>query len=347
MKIDNLLFETVTRIADWYAEHRRMLPWRTDNDPYHIWISEIMLQQTRIEAVIPYYHRFLTALPSVKALAEVDDELLMKLWQGLGYYSRARNLKKAAITIMSEYGGQFPTEAAQLAKLPGIGAYTAGAISSIAFGRPEPAVDGNVLRVIMRLLADDRDIMADKTRKAVSEDLRCVYPSGERAGFVTEGLMELGETICIPNGTPLCRSCPLANLCLAAESGTPEKYPTRIIKTKRRREERTILLLCHEGRYALRKRPETGLLASMWEFPSLDGNLSESAVLAHLGECFPKSIASLGRATHIFSHIEWHMIGYRIDISQPLSNCVFVTSDELHGSYAVPTAFRHYLAQIL
>lgn len=335
-------------ILEWYDAGHRDLPWRRTKDPYSIWISEIMLQQTRIEAVIPYYHRFLSELPTVKDLAAVDDEYLMKLWQGLGYYSRARNLKKAATVIMNEYHGEFPIEAAKLIKLPGIGAYTAGAISSIAFGQPEPAVDGNVLRVIMRLLADERDIMTEKTRKAVTEDLRNVYPSGERAGLVTEGLMELGETVCIPNGVPLCEGCPLLDICLAAKTPNPDRYPTRIVKTKRRTEERTVLLLRHEGRYALQKRPDNGLLASMWEFPSLDGKLSENRLKTCLEEkgLSVQSFTSIGSATHVFSHIEWQMVGYLVELSTTPDGFLFVAPDELHNSYAVPTAFRHYLKQI-
>lgn len=348
MSRGDILGQAVPLLCDWYREHRRLLPWRVDPMPYHIWISEIMLQQTRIEAVIPYYHRFLSALPDVRSLSEVDDDVLMKLWQGLGYYSRARNLKKAAILLMDNYGGEFPQDAKTLRSLPGIGAYTAGAIASIAFHKPEPAVDGNVLRVVMRLLADDRDIMVDKTRKAVTEDLRSVYPSGEDAALLTEGIMELGETVCIPNGVPLCGSCPLRGICLAAGEGDPERYPTRTVKTKRRIEDRTVLLLVHDGRYALRKRSEKGLLAGMWELPSFDGFCTMAELRQKLEALGLPSVAitPCGNSTHVFSHVEWHMQGYRVTLDESVDGYEWVDKTALQEKYALPTAFRFYYKQI-
>ena len=224
----NILAAALPRIADWDAAVRRDLPWRRSPTPYHVWISEIMLQQTRIEAVIPYYERFLAELPDVAALASVDDDRLMKLWEGLGYYSRARNLKKAAQQVIERFGGALPATAEELRSLPGIGEYTAGAIASLAFHKPEPAVDGNVLRVLSRLLASKDDVMSPAVRKSVTADLRSIYPSGEQAALVTEGLMELGETLCIPNGEPLCDACPAAALCRARAAGDPTQYPVRI-----------------------------------------------------------------------------------------------------------------------
>ena len=344
----NILEAAVPAVCEWYRKHRRSLPWRIEPTPYHVWISEIMLQQTRIEAVIPYYHRFLAALPDVKALSEAEDEVLLKLWQGLGYYSRARNLKKAAQIVMERYSGELPDDPSALRSLPGIGDYTAGAIASIAFHRPEPAVDGNVLRVLSRLLADDRDVMNDRTRKDFTKELRDVYPSGEAAALMTEGIMELGETVCLPNGTPLCDSCPLGEICKAHAEGTEERYPTRLIKTKRRAEERTVLLLRFSDRYAIRKRPEKGLLAGMWEFPSLDGRLSEEEVKSSLSSLGMTvcSITSCGESKHIFSHVEWQMKGYLVTVKAPTEDLLWVSGRELHNTYAIPTAFRFYTGQI-
>ncbi|MBR1457019.1 MAG: A/G-specific adenine glycosylase, partial [Oscillospiraceae bacterium] len=217
----------IPRIIDWYAASRRVLPWREDPTPYHVWISEIMLQQTRIEAVIGYYERFLEALPTVEALAAVEEDRLLKLWEGLGYYSRARNLKKAAALLVERYGGRLPDTAEELGKLPGIGDYTAGAIASIAYGRPEPAVDGNVLRVLARILESPEDIMQPAVRRGMAVLLRAQYPSGERAALLTEGIMELGETLCVPNGEARCGLCPVRALCGARQSGSVERYPVK------------------------------------------------------------------------------------------------------------------------
>lgn len=233
-------------IARWYACARRDLPWRRTREPYHIWLSEIMLQQTRIEAVIPYYHRFLSRFPDIRALAQAEDAQLVKLWEGLGYYSRARYLKKAAVLIMERYGGELPRQAAELKKLPGIGDYTAGAISSIAFGEPEPAVDGNVLRVITRVLACGEDIRLAGTRSRITELLRRCYPAGEDAALLTEGIMELGETVCIPNGEARCRECPLQAHCLAHKNGIEAQFPVKSPMKKRRVEEK--LCCCSTGR---------------------------------------------------------------------------------------------------
>ncbi|MBR6760974.1 MAG: A/G-specific adenine glycosylase, partial [Oscillospiraceae bacterium] len=189
-------------LIPWYQQNARSLPWRIDREPYHVWLSEIMLQQTRVEAVKPYYIRFLKRLPTLRALSLCDEETLMKLWEGLGYYSRARNLRRAAKQIMEAADGVFPSDYESLRRLPGVGEYTAGAIASICYDLPEPAVDGNVLRVIMRLCADESDIAAPETKKNVTAALREVYPEGAAASTLTEAIMELGENICIPNGMP-------------------------------------------------------------------------------------------------------------------------------------------------
>ena len=331
-------------IARWDASVRRDLPWRRSPTPYHVWISEIMLQQTRIEAVIPYYERFLAALPSVAALANADDDALMKLWEGLGYYSRARNLKKAAIQIMERYGGELPDTAKELKGLPGIGDYTAGAIASIAFHRAEPAVDGNVLRVIARLNASADDVMSPAVRKAVTARLRAVYPEGAEAALVTEGLMELGETLCVPNGETRCDLCPLAALCQAHARGEEARYPVRSAPRERRVEERTVLLLRCGERWAIRRRSGSGLLAGLWEFPSLDGEQGAESIAA----LFPaaREIRSCGRAKHLFTHVEWRMTGFLVTLPRELPGYVWETPEAIRERYSIPTAFHYFQKQL-
>ena len=339
-----LLRACIPPLTDWHKANRRSLPWRNSPTPYTVWISEIMLQQTRIEAVIPYYHRFLNELPDVAALAACGEDRLLKLWEGLGYYSRARNLKKAAEKVMADFGGELPRTAAELRTLPGIGDYTAGAIASIACGEGEPAVDGNVLRVVMRLLARGDDVLSQKTKSDVSDALRRIYPRGEAAGLLTEGLMELGETVCIPNGEARCLLCPLFSRCRAAASGTVALYPVRSAKKQRRIEARTVLLLRCGERYAIEKRPDKGLLAGLWQLPNRNGSLSEAELREQLAAegLVPLQIEALGKATHIFTHVEWHMVGYRVELAAESASLVWKTVDELDADYAIPTAFRAY-----
>ncbi|MCR4805473.1 MAG: A/G-specific adenine glycosylase [Clostridia bacterium] len=340
-----VLREAAARIETWFAENGRALPWREDSpDPYHVWISEIMLQQTRIEAVIPYYKRFLGRLPDVRALADVSEDELLKLWEGLGYYSRARNLKKAAQAVVKDFGGQLPGEASKLRTLPGIGEYTAGAIASIAFGEAEPAVDGNVLRVLARLLADGRDVLDPKTKKAMTERLREIYPKGERAGLLTQGIMELGEVLCLPNAQPLCGACPCADLCGAHASGRETDFPVRSAKKERRIEEKTVFLLACGSRYALRKRPAKGLLAGLWEFPSAEGHLSEQDAIAWASSrgLGPVSIEPLPASKHLFTHVEWRMKGYRIACKTQSSLFTWTTNSEIEKAYSIPTAYKAY-----
>ncbi len=318
----------IAPLIAWHREHRIALPWRENTDAYRVWISEIMLQQTRIEAVIPYYHRFLSELPDVAALAAVEEDRLLKLWEGLGYYSRARNLKKAAMTIMEQHGGVLPASAELLRKLPGIGDYTAGAIASIAYGLPEPAVDGNVLRVLARLYADPSDILLQKTKKRAAETLRAIYPSGEDARLLTEGLMELGEIVCIPNGRPRCKACPIREHCAAHAKDEVEQYPVRAPKKERKIEKRTVYLLHNNGQYAIQRRG-AGLLSGMWQFPNELGHKEVE------GEY-------LGRAKHVFSHVEWHMVGYRIE-SERDGQYTWADATTINEQYAIPKAFRAYM----
>ena len=328
-------------LVDWYRVNRRSLPWREDRTPYRVWVAEIMLQQTRIEAATGYYRRFIEALPDVRALAEVDEDRLLKLWEGLGYYSRARNLKKAAIQITERWGGELPRTAAELKTLPGIGNYTAGAVASIAWGEPEPAVDGNVLRVMMRLLACPDDVTDEGTRLKTAQLLRKVYPRGEKAALLTEGLMELGETVCPPGGEPACLCCPVRELCLAFELGTQKEYPKRQKTKQRRIEEKTVVLMRCGDRFALRKRPKSGLLAGMWEFPCSEG-LAERGELEKLAGVRVLSCRDLGEAKHVFSHVEWHMHGWLLDCESENDDFVWLTRLQIEENCPIPAAFRAF-----
>ncbi|MDE5718704.1 MAG: A/G-specific adenine glycosylase, partial [Lachnospiraceae bacterium] len=354
-----VFLDSLDRIAEpllaWYDAGRRILPWREEPTPYHVWLSEIMLQQTRVEAVKPYYDRFLQALPDIRSLAAVEEEKLLKLWEGLGYYNRARNLKKAAEMIVSEYGGEMPDDYEKIQALPGIGSYTAGAVSSIAFGRPYPAVDGNVLRILSRLRADDRDILHAKVKKSVEEELLDVIPAN-RPGDFNQALMELGAMVCIPNGAPKCEECPWKGLCLARAEGRTAEFPKKAKKKPRSIEEKTILVIQDAERVALRKRPEKGLLAGMYEFPFLEGHCEEAGVSAYLREIglSPIRIRKLPPAKHVFTHKEWHMTGYLIRVDelavkgpeQELQGFVFVEPEQTQTEYPIPSAFAAYADRV-
>lgn len=340
-----LLSQMIEPLSAWYLENQKPLPWRNTGDPYRIWLSEIMLQQTRTTAVIPYYLRFTEALPTVGDLAAVDDGVLMKLWEGLGYYSRARNLKAAAVRVVEDHGGKFPADYRALLALPGIGEYTAGAVGSIAFGLPEPAVDGNVLRVLMRLCACELDIAAPATKVAVTAALREVYPSGEAASTLTQALMELGETLCIPNGKARCMECPISPLCQGLARNKVDELPKKAPKKARRIQPKTVLLIEYDREFLIRKRPPKGLLADLWEFPCLDGTLTPSDALEWAQDeglvaldCTP-----CGNAVHIFTHVEWHMTGLRIRLANPPSAEHTVASPALlKKQFAIPKAFEAF-----
>jgi len=318
----------------WYRENARVLPWRSDPTPYHVWVSEIMLQQTRVAAVLDYYRRFLEALPTVADLAECPEDRLMKLWQGLGYYSRARNLQKAARQIMEKHGGVFPSDYPSIRALAGVGDYTAGAISSIAFGLPEPAVDGNVLRVVSRITGDRRDVTRPETKAAVGRALREVMPR-ECPGDFNQALMELGAVVCLPNGAPLCDRCPAAAFCAALREGSVEELPVKAPKRARRVEERTVYLIFRAGRVALRRRPGKGLLAGLWEYP----NEASPWPCPVAGEA---AFAAGGK--HIFTHIEWRMSAYAVEAERDGLPDGWVWADRaaLAGEYALPSAFAPF-----
>lgn len=331
-----LLSDAVTPLLYWYRANGRKLPWRDDPTPYHVWISEVMLQQTRVEAVKPYYERFLSRFPTVASLAAADDELLLKTWEGLGYYSRARNLKKGAAAIMERFGGEIPSDPGELLRVPGIGPYTAGAVASIAYGKPCPAIDGNVLRVVSRLLDDHADVSLPATKTRFSELLSAVYPAGDCSAF-TQSLMELGACVCVPNGAPLCRECPLRHLCRAEKENTADMLPVRPEKKPRRIENRTVLLLFCRGKVAILKRPQTGLLAGLYEFPNM---LSGDGTI-------PTGAACVGGAVHIFTHVEWHMTGYRMTLPEPDPAYLWVEPDELEQTYPIPSAFRYFRSLVM
>ena len=331
-------------LLQWFQANKRLLPFRQEPSAYHIWVSEIMLQQTRVEAVKPYYARFMEALPDVKALAEVEDERLMKLWEGLGYYNRARNLKKAAGVIISDYGGQVPETYEELLKLPGIGSYTAGAISSIAFGHPVPAVDGNVLRVLSRVLESHEDILKQSVKKHFEELLRETMPK-ERTSAFTQGMIEIGAIVCVPNGKPKCEECPLESLCLAERHGLLDSIPYKAPKKPRKIEEKTVLLICSSKKAAIRKRPDQGLLASLYEFPNTDHYLTADEVREYLEKeqgVTVESVEPLGNAKHIFSHVEWHMSGYLVRAGEEIPGMLFADRGELKEKYPIPNAFAAY-----
>lgn len=318
----------------WFHENARVLPWRSDPTPYHVWVSEIMLQQTRVAAVLGYYERFLEALPTIRDLSECEEGVLLKLWQGLGYYSRARNLQKAARQIMVDFGGEFPQNYVNLRKLAGVGDYTAGAIASIAFGEPVPAVDGNVLRVVARLTDDHRDVTRPKTKESIRGALEKVIPR-DMPGDFNQAMMDLGATVCLPNGAPLCAGCPCAGFCAGYRKGAAEILPVKAPKRARRVEERTVWLIFYEDKAALRRRPAKGLLAGLWEYPNEVGE--PSCPVAGTVE-----FAAAGK--HIFTHVEWHMKGYAVEAESDAlpQGWVWADKSELDGKYALPSAFEPF-----
>ena len=369
--------ETVDYLLHWYDYNRRILPWRENPKPYYVWVSEIMLQQTRVEAVKGYFDRFLTALPTIQDLAEAPEDTLLKLWEGLGYYNRVRNMQKAAQVVVQEYGGELPAEYEALKKLPGIGSYTAGAIASIAFQIPEPAVDGNVLRVMKRVSGSFDDITKASVKKELEDDIRAVMPK-DRPGDYNQALMELGAMVCIPNGKPLCETCPLMHLCRAFKEEKQDLIPVKPAKKERRIEERAVLLIQCGEHFVLHKRAKKGLLAGLWELPNFLTEVEKQEESLHPSEQISKKIEtlfqekgvtvhcqSLKKAKHIFSHIEWHMTGYCVMIEEiskqtlpakvgmvmkqlklsqdeDAEEYLLVSKAELEEVYPLPSAFEAY-----
>lgn len=340
--------EIIEPLLEWYDKNARILRWRSNPSPYYVWVSEIMLQQTRVEAVKAYFDRFIDTLPTIEDLAWAKEDKLLKLWEGLGYYNRVRNLQKAAITVVEEYNGQLPKDYDKLLKLSGIGSYTAGAIASIAYGIPVPAVDGNVLRVAKRIAGSYDDILKASVKKQLELDLREIMPS--RPGDFNQALMELGAMVCLPNGKPLCEQCPINKSCLAFKKDIMLEIPVKTPKKPRKIQEKTVLLLEYEGKYALHQRKKTGLLAGLWEFPNMEGKYSKEQLQVIMRESnhLVCEIEALGEAKHIFSHIEWRMLGYHIKLEQKIyeEKLIWVEKAVLEQEYALPSAFQFYQKQI-
>lgn len=322
-----LLKDAVPPLLEWYRVCKRDLPWRRNRNPYTALVAELMLQQTRVEAVKERYVQFLAAFPTAEALAAADEEEVLKLWEGLGYYSRARNLHRAA-KVIAEHG--FPATFEGVRALPGVGDYTAGAVCSIALGIPAPAVDGNVLRVLSRLYADGSNVDDGAVRGKYAHLLRAVYPP-ETADFC-EALMELGAIVCVPNGAPTCGNCPWADVCRAHLAGREEAFPVRSEKKARRIVEATVCVLKCGEKYALEKRPAKGLLAGLWQFPFFEGEAPDFG-----------APSAEKRAKHVFTHVEWHMRGKLIPVGEELPPYVWVTAYEISAIYALPSAFRAFL----
>lgn len=338
-------------LMEWYQANRRILPWRQEKNPYYIWISEIMLQQTRVEAVKPYFQRFIQALPDPEALAACPEDQLLKLWEGLGYYNRVRNMQKAAVKLVESYGGKLPADYEALKSLPGIGSYTAGAVASIAYGIPVPAVDGNVLRVVSRITEDYSDIMKQSVKTRVERELLDIIPK-DAPGDFNQALMELGAMVCVPNGPARCEQCPAAGECLARKHGTVESLPVKTKAKARRVEKRTVLLIRDGEKVALHRRPASGLLAGMYELPNLEGHLGQEQVLTKIAEygLTPLRILPMGPSRHVFSHVEWLMEGYDIRVAAldmvPEEDVLFVDVEDAEEKYAVPAAFGAYASKI-
>lgn len=337
----------VEPLLNWFKGSARVLPWRQNPTAYNVWVSEIMLQQTRVEAVKPYYDRFMKLFPDVKTLANADDEVLLKAWEGLGYYNRVRNLKKAAIEICKSFDGKMPDSYGEIVKLPGIGSYTAGAVLSIAYNEKVPAVDGNVLRVLSRIRGDYRDVLDAKVKKDIEDDVRSFMP--KEASAFNQAMMELGAMVCVPNGAPKCEECPVSELCYAKANGCSSELPVKTPKKKRVIEKKTVLIIQDGSKTVLKKRPSEGLLAGMYEFPMLEGTKTKEEVLEYLkSEGFKMlHIKKAPEGKHIFSHKEWHMKGYviKVDELEPFSGkeeFLFVETKEAQEKYPLPSAFKVY-----
>lgn len=337
-------------LLEWYDNVKRSLPWREEPTPYHVWVSEIMLQQTRVEAVKPYYKRFMESLPDIKSLAEAEEEKLLKLWEGLGYYNRVRNMQLAAKQMVEQYEGKMPGEYEKLLELKGIGSYTAGAIASIAFGQAVPAVDGNVLRVVSRYCMEEGLITDAKVKQRMEKKLLQLMPK-ERSGDINQAMMELGAMVCLPNGAPKCEECPLQKKCKAHLMHCEQNYPKKAEKRARVVEKKTVLIIQDADRAVLRKRPKKGLLAGMYEFPVIEGYCDTEVVLQYLRDngLKPLHITALEDSKHIFTHKEWHMRGYaiRVDELAPKSavpkEWLFIEPAETRESYPIPSAFAAYV----
>lgn len=339
--------EQALQLLAWYQKEKRILPWREEPTPYHVWLSEIMLQQTRIEAVKPYYQRFLATLPTIESLANAEEETVLKLWEGLGYYSRARNLQKAAKLIVSSFGGNIPDNPEGLSTLPGIGEYTRNAILAIAFQKPYIAIDGNLIRVYARLEAKHFSEITPALKKQANDFFQKAFPLSSPGDF-NQALMDLGEQVCLPNGNPLCNACPCASFCQAHQKGNEESYPGKRTKKEKKSEDVDVFLLEKDGKFAIQKRGENGLLAGLYQFPNLAKRTTREERLAWLKSLGLEAIKEeAARETkHIFTHLIWNMKGYRIQVSGDAPEFLFVSLDEIKGKYSLPSAFAYFLKKM-
>ena len=339
-KIPAPLASLPAALLPWYDREKRSLPWRDIVTPYRTWVSEIMLQQTRVQAVLPYFERFMSAAPDVPALAELAEDRLLSLWQGLGYYSRARSLQRSARIMVDQYGGCLPDTYSDLIQLPGIGDYTAGAILSIAFDQAVPAVDGNVLRIAARLTACGDNVLDTRTRQHVRDALAAVMPA-DRPGDFNQAMMDLGSAVCLPKN-PSCESCPAANLCAARAAGLQSQLPVREKNTAKPEKDLTVFLLTTpDGRTALRRRPETGLLSGLWEYPNTEGMLTEALAAQQLRDWGLTPLAWEKRFSdrHIFTHLRWNMTVFRLIVAgDGPPDWVWASDDR--DLYPMPTAFK-------
>lgn len=335
-------------ITDWYHRNRRDLPWRRTRDPYAVWVSEIMLQQTRVESVVGYYDRFIREFPDTAALAAASPERVLKAWEGLGYYSRAHNLRRGAQYLMQRFGGALPASRDELIKIPGVGRYTAAAIASIAFNLPEPAVDGNVLRVVARLFAVRSPVNRAPVRRSIESIVRDMIPEGESGSFC-QALMELGALICLP-GQPICARCPVESRCAARQQGLTGSLPIREPRKKPLEQTRIVAVIERRGKILIRQRPPKGLLARMWEFPGWDHDKGGDA-LSRIAERLSarglriESADQIGDSRHVFTHRVWLMRGWHVRVAGQLAARAgerWVWPDDL-GNYPFPAAMRNFL----
>ncbi|NIK11576.1 A/G-specific adenine glycosylase [Alkalibacillus almallahensis] len=339
-------------LINWYYDQKRDLPWRRTQDPYHIWVSEIMLQQTQVDTVIPYFKHFMNHYPTVYELAHADQQDVLKAWEGLGYYSRARNLHDAVKEVVSTYNGQVPSDKKELKKLKGVGSYTQGAILSIAFNQPEPAVDGNVMRVMSRVLEIDEDIAKPKTKTVFEDIIRDIISEEDPSAF-NQGLMELGALICQPKN-PRCDQCPVQSHCQAYAKGIQTELPVKT-KAKKQKQETyfTLILRDNTGNYLIEKRPDDGLLAGLWQFPLYSQEkFTETSLINWFKEHYGVSItltSHLGRVKHVFSHVIWEvdiLEAEIIDQDRPNLNGEWV-DDELIRTYPLPNVQQKVLNKLI
>ena len=340
-------------LLKWYRHNRRVLPWREDPTPYHVWLSEIMLQQTRVEAVKRYYSRFLESLPDVASLAQASEETCLKLWEGLGYYSRVRNMRKGAGEVMERCGGEIPSTSAELIRLPGIGQYTAAAIASIAFGERIPAIDGNLLRIFSRLAMYEDSIRTPAAHKAAAAYFLALMPEKQDSpenGNFNQALMDLGSAVCLPNAKPDCGSCPVSGFCRIhrERNGSEAELPRIPAGREKKTEYLTVFLIRTGDRTAVRKRPARGLLAGLYEFPNAPGELDpeEAAGWLRKNRVEPVRIRRICDAEHIFTHKKWIMRGYEVltdSFAEKEIPFIMADAEEILHKYCIPSAFTGYL----